>query len=72
MSVIITNRTIVSWTKFCEWVQGKKVVSESDLRHWTQVCFEDGSEAVFYSQHTTRFGEQECTPPIVEIVERTP
>jgi hypothetical protein len=64
-------RTIVSWTRFCEWVQGKKVEAEKDLRFSTQVFFDDGSEAIVYSQHTQRFGEHESTPPIVEIVIET-
>lgn len=66
------SHTIVSWTKFCEWVQGKKVDSEKDLRFSTQVFFDDGSEAVFYSQSDIRFGEHLSTPPMVEIKEKSP
>ena len=69
------TRTIVSWTRFCEWVQGKTVVSETDEEAHghsigtTLVCFADGSKAVFISAFDYSFGEKEVEAPLVEIEE---
>lgn len=66
------SRTIVSWTKFCGWVQGKKVVVEEDGNSFTVVKFDDGTTAVFLSDWETRFGEKSIEPPRVEITEDHP
>lgn len=64
-----TSRTLVSWTKFCEWVQGKRPIVEEDGASLTVVKFDDGTTAVFLSDWETRFGEKSIEPPRVEIVE---
>jgi hypothetical protein len=68
----MNRHTIVSWTKFCEWVQGKKVLSERDASRSTEVKFEDGTEAVFYSECDRKFGEIAVMPPMVSIKEKSP
>jgi hypothetical protein len=61
------SRTIVSWAKFCEWVQGKKAIVEEDGNCFTVVKFDDATTAVFHSDWETRFGEKSIEPPRVEI-----
>jgi len=65
------NHRIVSWAKFCEWVQGKKVHAQRVAGRATELTFEDGSEAVFYSEFDVRFGEKSLEPPSVSIREAT-
>lgn len=66
---VMATRTIVSWTKFCEWVQGKIVVSETNERRATVVYFSNGAKATFHSDFQVRFGEKTAEPPLVEIEE---
>jgi hypothetical protein len=66
------SHTIVSFQRFCEWVQGRRVVEEHDVKHRTVLTFEDGSEAVVYSEYDVRFGEKSTIPPIVSVREKSP
>ena len=68
----VQNHTVISWTRFCEWVQGKKPVEELDMKHWTVLRFEDGTEAIVGSSSERRFGETTMEPPLVSIKERAP
>lgn len=63
------SRTIVSWTKFCEWMQGKKVLAELDVSNRTIITFVDRSTAIIYSGFDTKFGEIVVEAPVVEITE---
>lgn len=67
-------RTIVSWTRFCEWVQGKKVAAEYDnsTHTGTVLEFEDGTTAALFSDFDTKFGEKVPRPPVVECTEKSP
>jgi hypothetical protein len=66
------SHAVVSFTRFCEWVQGRKPARESDHGRSTLVTFEDGTEAAFYSSFDMRFGERSIEPPMITIKEKTP
>lgn len=64
------SRTIVSWTRFCEWVQGKTVVAELNVaRDRHVIVFEGGAQATVFSRFDTKFGEMVIEPPTAEIME---
>jgi len=68
----MNHHTIVTWAAFCIWVQGKKVIAQRDAWRSTELKFEDGTEAVVYSEGDRKFGELVLPSPRVSIREKSP
>ena len=52
----------ISWTKYCQWLAGKKLSNVEELGDHVRLIFSDGSIAAISSNYEEHAGYSEYTP----------